>query len=155
MEVLDDLLQLVNDAGSLQSRLVLVMGGSDRRRGDLLSSAATHFGTQVLPLGIDFARRISTVARRQRPLQASALLRDSVDAAFPASSPALLDRTEILFDRTLQFHALDALRRLAHARTVVAAWPGELRDQRLMYATANHPEHCDYPAAGFLVHHIS
>ncbi|MCP5271842.1 MAG: BREX-3 system P-loop-containing protein BrxF [Burkholderiaceae bacterium] len=153
--MLDDLLRLVNDAGALQSRLVLILGGDDRRRGDLLARAAAHFGTQSLPLGIDFARRISAVARRQRPLQASSLLRDSVDAAFPGVSPALLDRTEILFDRTLQFHALVELKRLAHSRTVVAAWPGQLRDQRLIYAPANHPEHCDHPAAGFLVHHIS
>ena len=149
--MLDELLRLVTDAGSLQSRLVLVQGADARRRSEVLSRAAVHFGAVALPLGVDYARRMATVARRQRPLHAATLLRDAVDAGFAPSAPAILDRTEVLFDRSLQLDALDALKRLAHSRTVVASWPGELRDRRLIYAPANHPEHCDHPVAGFLV----
>jgi hypothetical protein len=153
--VLDELLRLVTDAGSLQSRLVLVLGGDDHQRRDLLARAAVHLGAQVLPLGVDYARRMAAVPRKQRPLQAASLLRDAVDAGFAPSAAAILDRTEVLFDRSLQLDALNALKRLAHSRTVVASWPGELRDRRLTYAPANHPEHCDHPVAGFLDYQLS
>lgn len=153
--MLEPLLQLIKDAGSLQGRLVLLIGGDAEQRSNVLAAASAHMGTGVLPLGIDLARRASSVARRQRPLQAAAQLREVVDATFQDSLVAFLDRTEILFDRTLKLDALDALKRLAHARTVVASWPGELRNGRLLYAPAGHPEHCDHAAAGFLVHHLS
>ncbi|MFN5156319.1 MAG: BREX-3 system P-loop-containing protein BrxF [Betaproteobacteria bacterium] len=153
--MLDDLLRLVSDAGSLQSRLVLVLGGSYSSRSDLLAGAAVHLDGQVLPLGIHFARLIATVPRRQRPLQAGPLLRDVVDASFKSGPVAVLDRIEVLFDRSLRLDALDALKRLAHSRTVVAAWPGELRNGRLLYAPASHPEHCDHAVGGYLVHEIT
>lgn len=153
--MLDELLRLVTDAGSLQSRLVLVQGGDDHLRRDLLARVAMNFGTQVLLLGVDYARSMAAIPRKQRPLQAASVLRDAVDAAFTASAPAILDSTEVLFDRSLQLDALDALKRLAHSRTVVACWPGELRERRLIYAPANHPEHCDHPVAGFLLYQLS
>ena len=62
----------------------------------------------------------------------------------------LLDNIELLFDRTLQLDPLDLLKRHAHARRVVAVWPGELRDGRLTYAEMGHPEHQDYGLDGLV-----
>lgn len=152
--MLDDLLRLVHDAGSLHSRLVLIVGGSAEQRSALLSTASASLGVPVVSLGIDFARRAAALPTRQRSLQATSCLRETVDAALAPSAPALLDRIEILFDASLKLDALDALKRLSHARTVLAAWPGELRNGRLTYAPANHPEHCDHPVSGCLVHQL-
>jgi hypothetical protein len=152
--MLNDLLELVHDAGSLHSRLVLIVGGSASQRTALLSTASASLGVPVVPLGIDFARRAAALSTRQRSLQATSCLRATVDAAFAPTAPALLDRVEVLFDASLKLDALDALKRLSHARTVLAAWPGELRNGRLTYAPANHPEHCDHPVSGCLVHQL-
>ena len=62
----------------------------------------------------------------------------------------LLDNIELLFDRTLQLNPLDLLKRHAHARRVIAVWPGELRERRLSYATTGHPEHQDYGINGLV-----
>lgn len=153
--MLDELLKLIKDAGSLHGRLVLVVGQDARARSEVLAGAAAQLRATVLPLGIQFAHRAASLARRQRPLQAGGLLRDVVDTAFPGAPVAVLDRTEVLFDRSLKLDALDALKRLAHSRTVVAAWPGELRNGRLLYAPASHPEHCDHAVGGYLVHEIT
>jgi hypothetical protein len=67
-----------------------------------------------------------------------------------AKTTALLDRIEVLFDHTLRLDPLDALRRIAHDRTVVVNWPGETRGGRLTYAPAQHPEHRDYPVPGLI-----
>jgi hypothetical protein len=153
--VLNELLKLIKDAGSLHGRLVLVVGQDARSRSHALAAAAVQLGTTALPLGIQLARRASLLSRRQRPLQAGSLLREVVEASFQTAPVAVLDRTEVLFDRSLKLDALDALKKLAHARTVVAAWPGELRNGRLLYAPASHPEHCDHAVGGYLVHEIT
>jgi hypothetical protein len=62
----------------------------------------------------------------------------------------LLDNIEILFDCSLHLNPLDTLKRHAHARRVVAAWPGEFSDGRLTYAALGHPEHQDYGTAGWV-----
>ena len=70
----------------------------------------------------------------------------------------LLDNIELLFDRSLQLDPLDLLKRHAHAKRVVAVWPGELqgdaRTGRLTYADMGHPEHQDYSLAGVVTFEI-
>ena len=60
----------------------------------------------------------------------------------------LLDNIELLFERGLEINPLDLIKRLAHAKRVVAVWPGELRGSRLYYAEMTHPEYRDYDADG-------
>ena len=60
----------------------------------------------------------------------------------------LLDNIELLFERGLEINPLDLIKRLAHAKRVVAVWPGELRGNRLYYAEMTHPEYRDYDADG-------
>ena len=62
----------------------------------------------------------------------------------------LLDNIELLFDRSLHLNPLDTLKRHAHARRVVAAWPGEFSDGHLTYAALGHPEHQDHGIAGWV-----
>lgn len=151
----EDLIRTASDAASLNSRLVLVVGGSAQQRRALLREAAVHTGAPLIELGATFAAVMALVPRRQRPLQATPTLRQTVDAASGVAPWVLLDSTEILFDRSLQLDPVEALRYLARSRTVLAAWPGECRDGRLLYAPAQHPEHCDRPATGLLVHSLT
>ncbi|WP_367269963.1 BREX-3 system P-loop-containing protein BrxF [uncultured Pseudacidovorax sp.] len=153
--VLGDFLKLIADAGSVRGRSVLLVGQSSWTRTTLLTRASGRLGLSVLPLGVEFSRRAALLTRRQRPLQAATLLQGIVDEAFSGSSIAVIDRLEVLFDRSLRLDALDAIKRLAHGRTVVAAWPGQYGNGRLRYAPAGHPEHCDHAAAGCLIHHLS
>lgn len=62
----------------------------------------------------------------------------------------LLDNLELLFDPSLQLDPLDVLKRHAHARRVVAVWPGQLRDGRLSYAELGHPEYREYGLNGLV-----
>ena len=63
----------------------------------------------------------------------------------------MLDNLEVLFEPSLKINPLDLIKRLAHARSVVAVWPGELRDDRLVYARLGHPEYRDYTRDGIVV----
>jgi hypothetical protein len=96
-------------------------------------------------------RSDSATCRGQRHLQTTTILRELADQHAPGDL-LLLDNIELLFDRSLQLDPLDLLKRHAHAKRVVAVWPGELqgdaRTGRLTYADMGHPEHQDYSLAG-------
>lgn len=93
--------------------------------------------------------RLAAMSVKQRALAAPTLLRELTDE-HAVTDLLLLDKIELLFDRTLQLDPLDLLKRHAHARRVVAVWPGELRDGRLIYAEMGHPEHQDYGLEGLV-----
>jgi hypothetical protein len=96
----------------------------------------------MLSVGAALGRALLSVPISRRHLQAPDLLKELSDYA-AAGGLILLDDIELLFDRTLRLNPLDLLKRQAHARRVVAAWPGELQDNRLSYASMGHPEHQD------------
>ena len=66
-------------------------------------------------------------------------------------APLLLDNLEVLFEASLNINPLNVIKLLAHSRLVIAAWPGELRNDRLIYAGMGHPEHRDYTRDGVVV----
>jgi hypothetical protein len=137
--------RLVNEIGSRNRKLVLVIGRSGADKSELLAELAQHRQTPVLSIGAALGRALLSVPVSRRHLQVPDLLRELSDNA-AAGGLILLDDIELLFDRTLQLNPLDLLKRHAHARRVVAVWPGELQDNRLSYASMGHPEYQDYGA---------
>lgn len=150
----DDLEKLIADLVHLNSKLVLLIGPPKSGKTALLKQLSERRNVEVLNIGATVARRLLLVPSKQRHLHAAELLRDVVDQTADCDL-LLVDNIELLFDRTLKMDPLDLLKRHAHARRVVASWPGELRNDRLTYATSQHPEHQDYGTEGvvpFLMH---
>lgn len=131
--MLDTLDRRVDETGSLNCKLVLVIGLPTTSRSGLLAELATRRHAHVLGVGSALGRSLLSVAASRRHLHAQDLLRELADKA-AVDGLVLFDSIELLFDRTLRLNPLDLLKRLAHARTVVAAWPGEFKDNRLSYA---------------------
>jgi hypothetical protein len=147
--VIDELDQLVEDITSLNSKLVLLIGPPLSGKSNLLEQLAVRRQARILSVSAALGRELVTVPSTRRHLQAADLLKELADG-FTSQGLLLLDNIEILFDRTLHLSPLDLLRRHAHARRVIAAWPGELRENRLSYATTGHPEHQDYGVDGLV-----
>lgn len=149
--MIEELERLVDEVGALQSKLVLLIGPPNAGKTALLHSLAKSKGVTPLNIGAELGGRLAGVPQRQRHLQTTAILRELADQHAPGDL-LLLDNIELLFDRSLQLDPLDLLKRHAHARRVVAVWPGELqgdaRTGRLTYADMGHPEHQDYSLAG-------
>ncbi len=140
---------LVEDISGLNSKLVLLIGPPRSGKSNLLGQLAARRQVRVLRLGATLGRELLTVPSTRRPLQAADLLKHLADD-FASHGLLLVDNIELLFDRTLQLSPLDLLKRHAHARRVVAVWPGDLREDRLSYATTGHPEHQDYGIDGLV-----
>ena len=140
---------LVNDVGSLQVKLILLVGAPGVGKTSLLSALGKSRGGSVLNIGPELGKRLSAIPQKQRHLLVGTVLNELADL-HAKGDILLLDNIEILFDRSLQLDPLDILKRHAHARRVVAVWPGELRSGRLTYAEMGHAEFQDYPIEGFV-----
>ena len=150
-QLIEKLERLVDEVGALQSKLVLLIGAPNAGKTALLHALTKSKGVTPLNVGAELGGRLAGMPQRQRHLQTMTILRELVDQHAPGDL-LLLDNIELLFDRSLQLDPLDLLKRHAHARRVVAVWPGELqgdaRTGRLTYADMGHPEHQDYSLAG-------
>lgn len=141
--------RVVEEISALHSKLVLLIGAPGSGKTALLQVLGKSRGATPLNIGSALGSRLAAIPQKQRPLQTNTILRDLADQ-HAVGDLLLLDNIELLFDRTLQLDPLDLLRRHAHARRVVAVWPGELRDGRLIYAEMSHPEHQDYGLEGLV-----
>lgn len=147
--MIDRLERLVEEIAALHSKLVLLIGAPGSGQTALLQVLGKNRGATPLNIGAALGSRLAAIPQKQRPLQTSTLLRELADQ-HAVGDLLLLDNIELLFDRTLQLDPLDLLKRHAHARRVVAVWPGELRDGRLIYAEMGHPEHQNYGLEGLV-----
>lgn len=149
--MLEQLEQIIDDIGDIHSKLVLLIGPPHAGKTTLLRSLAKRRDVTPLNVGVELGRRLAGMPQRQRHFQTTTILRELADQHAPGDL-LLLDNIELLFDRSLQLDPLDLLKRHAHAKRVVAVWPGELqgdaRTGRLTYADMGHPEHQDYSLAG-------
>ena len=147
--MIEKLEELVDDITSLNSKLVLLIGSPGSGKTFLLSQLSKRQDAPVLNVGTMLGRQLLVVPGTRRHVQAAALLKD-LTRETAHQGMLLLDNIELLFDRTLQLDPLALLKNHAHARRVIAVWPGELRECRLSYAAKGHPEHQDYGIDGLV-----
>jgi energy-coupling factor transporter ATP-binding protein EcfA2 len=145
--MLDRLHRLIDELWALNSKLALVTGPPGSGKSRLLYQAATLRHARVVRVGSELGHRLLSIPRTHRPIGAPEMFREVLDEC-ETDGLVLLDNLELLFDATLKLNPLDILRRQAHARVVVAAWPGESAGARLTYAQLGHSEHRDYTADG-------
>lgn len=139
--------RLVDEIAALHSKLILLVGRPGCGKSALLAELANRRGMKVMNVGAVLGGRLAAMPQRQRALQANIVMRELADE-YASGDLLLLDNIELLFDRALKLDPLDLLKRHAHARRVVAVWPGALRDGRLSYAEMGHPEYQDYGLEG-------
>jgi hypothetical protein len=143
--MLDKLEQRVKEIGDLHSKLLLLIGNSGKTR--LLRALAQRLDTIPINIGVKLGQRLVATPVSDRGFSANELLREVTDKS-PGEVPLLLDNLEVLFEPSLKINPLDCVKRLAHSRRVVAVWPGEMRDNRLVYAAMGHPEYRDTTSEG-------
>lgn len=147
--MIDKLVRIVEDISGLNSKLVLLVGPPRSGKSNLLGQLSARKQSRVLNVGAAVGRELLTVPSTRRHLHVADLLNSFADE-FVSDGLLLMDNIELLFDRTLQLSPLDLLKRHAHVRRVVAVWPGDMREDRLSYATTGHPEHQDYGVDGLV-----
>lgn len=142
--------QLIGEVGDFNSKLILLTGPSRSGKTKLLRELGNKLSIEPLNVGLELGRRLAATPNSKRSFSAGELLREISDKE-RTEDPLLIDDLELLFEPSLQINPLDLVKRLAHAKRVVAVWPGELRGDRLIYADMSHPEYRDYSRKGIVV----
>jgi len=140
--------RLIGEVSDLQSKLILLVGSSGKTR--LLRALARRLNTTPLNVGVELGRRLAATPVSDRGFLTNELLREITDDV-RNDVPLLLDNLNVLFEPSLKINPLNVIKLLAHSRLVIAAWPGEMRNDRLIYAGMGHPEHRDYTREGVVV----
>lgn len=147
--MLERLNHLIDDVQSLNSKLIVLIGPPRSGKTRLLRDLGKHRRMTVLNVAGSLGRQLLAISSVQRHLQAAAFLCD-LAADHSKDGLVLFDNIELLFDQSLRLDPLDLLKRSGRTRRVVAAWPGDLINNRLTYATMGHPERQDYAVDGFV-----
>lgn len=147
--MIDRLEDTISAVSSLNAKLILIIGPPQSGKSRLLDQLSDRRGAPILNVGRTLGQKLLAIPSTRRPLQATEILSDIADE-YTHRDLLLLDNIELLFDRTLQLDPLDLLKRRAHARRVIAVWPGELQDRRLSYAATGHSEHQNYGVDGLV-----
>jgi ABC-type transporter Mla maintaining outer membrane lipid asymmetry ATPase subunit MlaF len=150
---MEELERLVDEIGSLHTKLILLIGSPGSGKTRLLRKLADQTKSQALNISLALGKRLAPLTQRQRQLSVNRLVCELADG-HAKTNLLLIDNIELLFDHSLRVSPLDILRQQAHAKRVVAVWPGELRDGRLKYAEMGHPEHQDYSSDGLVTFKI-
>lgn len=140
--------RLIEEINDLQSKLILLVGSSGKTR--LLRALARRLNAKPLNVGVTLGRRLAVTPVSDRGLSTNELLREITDGV-SGDAPLLLDNLEVLFEPSLKVNPLNVIKLLAHSRPVIAVWPGEIHNDRLIYTGMGHPEHRDYSRDGVVV----
>lgn len=138
MQEIDVVLRGIKGAAGTYHRLLLLVG----RATDVsccLAETASQLNRTVLNLNAELAGALLDVPQRQRQLKAHKVIGDIIDGA--GDGVVLFDHTDILFSPALQLDALALLKSASRNKTVVAAWPGVVKDGKLQHAEEWHPEY--------------
>lgn len=123
--------------------VVLVGGGTWQHRTQVLRAFATTHHYYYVSLGLQLSRTLEPVAPEHRPRRVADLTRTLTRP--PVGEEILgsvLDHIEILlFLPDLRVRVVALLRHLARTQPLVVSWPGQHKDNRLIYATPAHPEY--------------
>jgi len=133
-------------AASAYHRLVLVVGPIHSGKTAALQEVAERTGWPRLNINLELSERLLEYTQRKRALRAARVLSDVVDEA--GAGTVLLDNIEVLFSPELKQDPLRLLQSLSRNRTIVAAWPGVVEGESLLYAEPSHPEHQRYSKPG-------
>jgi hypothetical protein len=147
--MIDSLEKLIGDLSGLNNRLILLHSSGAAGKTALLTELSARRNAPILNVGVELGRNLLIIPTTQRRLSGPDLF-NQLAREFSKNSLLLVDNVEILFDRHLALNPLDLLRRQAQHHRVVAAWPGDIRNDRLTYATKGHTEYQDYALEGLV-----
>lgn len=152
--MLERLQQLAEDAATLKSKLILVVANTAGGKTEILSRLAESEGMPLINVGTQLSRKLLPIPSLQRSSEVMPLLRELIDET-GSQKCVIFDNIEILFEEDLRIAPVDVLKKLAHARPIVAAWPGRFQEGRLTYARTGHREHCEVPIDGAIVFELN
>ena len=129
--------QLLCEATVHYHRLVLLVGETGSGKTTVLRALGEDLGVEVINVNLTLSAKLIELTERQRALHISTLLGEILEKT---GEVALLDNTEMLFDRKVKQDPVRLLQSLSRKCRVVASWNGRIVGGKLTYAETCHSE---------------
>lgn len=128
-------------------RLIILVNCAESDKLKIVEFMKEVHDAEPLNLNLELSTRLFDYSKKQRPLKITEIMQEIIGGT---SSPALLDRIDILFEPSLQTDALSLLLSLSRNKSIVVFWQGVLKENRLYYAEPGYPEYKSYRIDGFV-----
>lgn len=146
--ITDKVKQSLKAADGLYHRLVLLVGEAGSGKTAVLRRLVDDLCVPIINVNLELSASMLELTLKQRSIRLPKLLDQIVETGNPV---VLLDNLEILFDKSLEQDPLRLLERISRNRSVIATWSGSIKDNRLVYAKADHQEYRWYDLADILI----
>ncbi|WP_400166414.1 BREX-3 system P-loop-containing protein BrxF [Fidelibacter multiformis] len=137
----NQIIRFLNTSEDLYHHLVFLVGESGSGKTFLLRETSNYFKTSIINVNLSVSKALLDLTPKQRSLKVPEILSGIIE---DASSPAILDNLEILFDNDIKQDPFRLLQHLSRRYTILASWNGSVENGRLVYAKPGHPEFREY-----------
>ena len=129
-------------------KLVIIVGLGESDKQAIIKVASQTFNFLTYNINLELSSQLLELSIKQRALKLCYLMLDIVNIS---TKGIILDKIDLLFERSLQNDSLAILKSISKDRVVVVFWDGSVIDNRLIYANPNHPEYKSYEIDDFIV----
>ncbi len=152
--MIEELEKYIDADNAFNTNLILLVGTSTEKVNGIFEE--TCIRRKVVPLNIGqlLSKALTVLSQRQRCLKAAEILRNLLDEQ-TRSPIVFIKNIEILFDASLKLDPIDLLKRNARSRKLIAIWPGQILEERLVYADFGHSERQSYALDGIFTFEIN
>jgi hypothetical protein len=140
------IVEFVRDTEKLDERLVLIVGQPGSGKSKIMRELSAMRGWEYVDSRILVTEELLELMPKARPVEAPRIM-DSVLGKLEAEV-ILLDGIQALFAPVLQLDPLSMLRRLSRKHTIVAAWPGQFENGKLVFNQDGRFPYREYEAQG-------
>lgn len=148
--IIHRIVETVRDAQKKPEKLVLLVGKPGSGKSKLLRELATVRGWEYLNCRAFLTDELLEMVPKVRAIEAPHLIEKKLKQI--RAEVIVLDDMQVLFAPVLQVDPLELLRHLARTYSMVAAWPGEFRDEKLHSAAqAGQSAGREYDANGLTI----
>ncbi|HHV07188.1 MAG TPA: BREX-3 system P-loop-containing protein BrxF [Firmicutes bacterium] len=124
-------------------QLLLIASVNSHKQSFTLKQLVEGGGYFYINLNLALAEHLMTVPTHDRCLYINQYIDEIVKDI--CTETIIFDHIEILFEKPLKINPLALLKNLSRYRRLIAAWPGVIKDDALIYAKAGHHEYVKYP----------
>ena len=104
-------------------------------------------GYKEVQISRDLSKRLLEYSKSERPLLVESLLKNMLDY----HDPILITRFEMMFDPRYEIDLIKVFCEKARTINVAVKWPGQLVDNKLIYANIGDPDYHEYECNSYQI----
>lgn len=140
------IVEFVRDIEKSDEKLVLIVGQPGSGKSKIMRELSAMRGWEYVDSRVLVTEELLELVPKVRPLEAPRIMENNLDRL--EAEVILLDGIQALFAPVLQLDPLDMIRRLSRNHMIVAAWPGQFENGKLVFNQDGRLPYREYEQTG-------